>query len=280
MATIMVSPTARETPRTTAATMPERAAGNTTRRLVCILLAPRAAEPCRMLFGTADMASSLNEATVGTIITPITRPAASTLNDPVGRCSQSRNTVPWTNARANRPYTTVGTPARISRIGFRTLRSVGWAYSDSRTAEPSPSGTAVIKAIAVVQKVAVISGMTPKDAWANRGAHRVPNRKSVMETWAKNSSDGMINAITIPTVIAIVNHAASRSMIFATASPGRRRRDAVRDGGRRAGRGLATDRSAASPRNPVSDWVTATLSTVVSRRWTRARPGQSSSAQE
>ena len=49
------------------------------------------------------MASSLSEATVGTIITPITRPAASTLNDPVGRCNQSRSTVVWTNASANRP---------------------------------------------------------------------------------------------------------------------------------------------------------------------------------
>ena len=36
----------------------------------------------------------------------------------------------------------------------------------------------MINAIAVVQKVAVTSGMTPKDALANRGAHRVPNKNS------------------------------------------------------------------------------------------------------
>src|SRR5687768_17107893 len=116
--------------------------------------------------------------------------------------------------------------------------------------------------------------MTPKDASANRGAHLVPNRKSRMETWAKNSSDGMINAITIPTVIAIVSHAASRSAIFATASPGLRWCDAINDGGRRrAGTegGLAADRSAASKRDPVSDWVTATLFMVVRRRWIRVR---------
>jgi hypothetical protein len=46
-----------------------------------------------MLSGTADMASSLKEAMVGTIMTPITRPAASTLNDPVGRSSRPRNTM-------------------------------------------------------------------------------------------------------------------------------------------------------------------------------------------
>jgi hypothetical protein len=78
----------------------------------------------------------------------------------------------------------------------------------------------------------------------------------------------MINAITIPTVIAIVSHAASLSAIFATASPGLRWCDAINDGGRRAGTegGLAADRSAANPRDPVSDWVTATLFMVVRRR--------------
>ena len=89
----------------------------------------------------------------------------------------------------------------------------------------------MIKAIAVVQKVAVTSGMTPKDASENRGAHLVPNKKSTIETWAKNRTAGTISAMTIPTVIAIVSHAASRSTIFAAASPGRRT-DVVNDGGR------------------------------------------------
>lgn len=40
---------------------------------------------------------------VGMIMIPITRPAARTLNDPVGRFNHSRNTVDWTNSSANRP---------------------------------------------------------------------------------------------------------------------------------------------------------------------------------
>jgi hypothetical protein len=89
----------------------------------------------------------------------------------------------------------------------------------------------VINAIAVVQSVAVTSGMTPNDALAKRGAHLVPNKKSVIGTWAKNSTAGMTSAMTIPTVMTIVSHAASRSTIFATASPGRRT-DVVNDGRR------------------------------------------------
>ena len=58
----MVSPMAREIPRTTAATMPDSAAGNTTFSVVCIRFAPRAADPCRMPSGTADSASSDSEA--------------------------------------------------------------------------------------------------------------------------------------------------------------------------------------------------------------------------
>ena len=44
-ATIMVSPTARDRPSTTAAATPDRAAGKTTRSVVCIRLAPIASEP-------------------------------------------------------------------------------------------------------------------------------------------------------------------------------------------------------------------------------------------
>jgi hypothetical protein len=59
--------------------MPEIAAGKTTRNVVRILLAPSAKEPCRSAEGTALIASSDSDATVGMIITPRTRPAASTL---------------------------------------------------------------------------------------------------------------------------------------------------------------------------------------------------------
>lgn len=45
MVTIIVSPTARESPSTIAAAIPESAAGKTTRSVVCIRLAPSASEP-------------------------------------------------------------------------------------------------------------------------------------------------------------------------------------------------------------------------------------------
>ncbi len=47
MMTAMVSPTARPMPRMTAATMPERAAGSTTRRMVCHCVAPSASDASR-----------------------------------------------------------------------------------------------------------------------------------------------------------------------------------------------------------------------------------------
>ena len=124
----------------------------------------------------------------------------------------------------------------------------------------------MINAIAVVQKVAVTSGMTPKDASANRGAHLVPNKKSVIGTSAKNCTAGMISAVTIPIVMAIVSPAATRSPIFATASPGRRA-DVVSDGRRRGGaeREL-TDRSVTGACGADAALVAVGMSTAVRRR--------------
>jgi hypothetical protein len=106
-------------------------------------------------------------------------------------------------------------------MGFSTFRSPGLAYSERNRAAPSPNGIAVSSAIAVVQIVAVMSGMTPNDASAKRGAQRVPKRNSIGFTSAKNLSEGMSSAITMPTVTATVMAAATRKTIFTTASPGR-----------------------------------------------------------
>jgi hypothetical protein len=78
--TIIVSPTPRETPSTTDATMPEIAAGKTTFVATCRLVAPSPKAPSRSPCGTARIESSEIEAIVGTIMKPITRPAASALN--------------------------------------------------------------------------------------------------------------------------------------------------------------------------------------------------------
>jgi hypothetical protein len=105
--------------------------------------------------------------------------------------------------------------------------------------------------------------MTPNDALANRGAHLVPNKKSLIGTCRKNSTAGTISATTIPIVITIVSHAASRNTTFATASPGRRT-DVVNDG-RRLGDCGPTPRSVGA-RDPALGWVAVRLSMIVRRR--------------
>jgi hypothetical protein len=59
--------------------IPETAAGTTIRVDTCILLDPSAKAPSRRSRGTADIASSDREATVGRIITPMIRPPESAL---------------------------------------------------------------------------------------------------------------------------------------------------------------------------------------------------------
>ena len=68
MISAIVSPRARPIPRITAATMPERAAGNITWRMVCQCVAPRASEPSLYALGTAWMASRAMLVTVGRIM--------------------------------------------------------------------------------------------------------------------------------------------------------------------------------------------------------------------
>ncbi|MEZ4717019.1 MAG: hypothetical protein R2851_13180 [Caldilineaceae bacterium] len=51
--TAMVSPMARPTPSMTAVIRPGRAAGNTTRQMVCHWVAPMASAPSRYSLGTA-----------------------------------------------------------------------------------------------------------------------------------------------------------------------------------------------------------------------------------
>jgi len=102
-ATIMVSPIARDMPSTTAAATPDSAAGRTTRRLVCIRLAPIAKEPWRIACGTAENESSDSEAIVGMIITPSTSPAARALVKPTPMLRMSWSSVGVTNVSAKKP---------------------------------------------------------------------------------------------------------------------------------------------------------------------------------
>ena len=79
MSTAMVSPTAREIPRMNEAMMPERAAGMTTFAATSNLVAPNPYAPSRSARGTALIASSLSEETIGMIMIPITKPALAAL---------------------------------------------------------------------------------------------------------------------------------------------------------------------------------------------------------
>ena len=83
--------------------MPESAAGKTTRSVVCMRFAPMASDPWRSACGTADIASSASEATVGMIITPSTRPADRALMNPTSRLRISCSRVGVTKLRAKNP---------------------------------------------------------------------------------------------------------------------------------------------------------------------------------
>jgi len=62
---------------------------------------------------------------------------------------------------AKKPYTIVGIPANSSSTGFTTERTRWVANSLIQIAARTPSGTAMIRAIAAIISVLVISGITP-----------------------------------------------------------------------------------------------------------------------
>ena len=124
----MVSPIAREAARSTAATMPEIAAGKTMCTTVVILRAPMPYDASRNALGTARIASSLTEATRGVTRKPTAMPAAAMLN---ASASGERACTMFgpTHATAKKPRTMLGIPASTSRIGLSTRRTPGCAYS-------------------------------------------------------------------------------------------------------------------------------------------------------
>ena len=100
--------------------------------MVSAWVAPMASEPSRIACGTAEITSSDSEDTNGMIITPMTKPAASALSAATSSPSVApapRSAGLMTMA-AKKPYTTVGTPARISSSGLTAPRARAPAYSD------------------------------------------------------------------------------------------------------------------------------------------------------
>src|SRR5690606_2975112 len=131
ISTTMVSPTARDTASTIAATTPEIAAGKTTRSDTRILPAPSAYAPSRSPAGTARIASSEIDATSGTISNPTATPATPTdVGVFQGRNGNTSSASGRRNTSAHSPIATVGMPSRISSIGLTARRTQPGAYSD------------------------------------------------------------------------------------------------------------------------------------------------------
>ena len=129
MATTIVSPIARLVAMISAATMPEIAAGNTTRSEVVFLRAPRPYDASRRLTGTARIASSETDATSGMVRMPTPIPAASMLNV-FASANSGLIRFGVIRVRAKKPMTTDGMLARSSRTGLIARRAFGVAYSD------------------------------------------------------------------------------------------------------------------------------------------------------
>jgi hypothetical protein len=129
MATTIVSPTAREKPRSSAATTPEMAAGITTRRLVVRFRAPRPYAASRSERGTACIASSETDAIRGVIRMPTAIPAAAMVKSGVWPEQSGSTIVGLMTVSAKKPRTTLGIPASVSRIGFSVRRARLEAYS-------------------------------------------------------------------------------------------------------------------------------------------------------
>ena len=96
---------------------------------------------------------------MGMIITPITNPALRALK--IMRLSKIPCRSGVTKVRAKYPYTTVGIPARISRIGFMILLILSGAYSDRNIAVINPIGKATAAAMSVTSNVPDTRGRTP-----------------------------------------------------------------------------------------------------------------------
>ncbi len=96
--TIMVSPIARESARMNEARIPDSAAGTTVRVETSSLVAPSAYAASRSESGTALIASSASDETIGMIMMPTTMLALAALNTCV--CGQTARSIGVMNVSA------------------------------------------------------------------------------------------------------------------------------------------------------------------------------------
>jgi ABC-type hemin transport system substrate-binding protein len=124
-----------------------------------------------------------------------------------------------TTVIAKKPYTIVGMPARISRIGLMIKRTRWLANSLIQTAARIPSGTARTSAMKAIMSVLVTSGMTPNAYGKIDADQRVPVKKSTGGTSAKKKIVSTRRTVMMPTVVMIPMAAAARRRNSMSASP-------------------------------------------------------------
>ncbi|MBV6491740.1 MAG: hypothetical protein CNCCGFBP_02390 [Fimbriimonadaceae bacterium] len=168
---IMVSPTARENPRRTAATIPTFAAGSSTFRITSERSRPNANPPSLSVRGTAPRASSATVTIVGRIKTPRTSPQVRRLRPDSMRSADPTNDMSQGASIMSPKYasTTVGTLDNSSTIDLSQCRSRLEANSLTNTAQSTPIGTATPSAMRVIVAVPNRRGRMPNLAYAPVG---------------------------------------------------------------------------------------------------------------
>ena len=175
--TAIVSPIALPTPNTTAASMPDFAAGKVTLNIVSVVDAPRAKDPSLYDAGTAFMAVCETEIMVGSIIIAKTNITASKL------CPFGKFKIDWIfgtiKANPNNPYNTDGIPDNNSTAGNIILCTGFGAISAKKVAVKIPIGTPIINEPKVAKTEAAIIDVTPN--LSELGSQSVPIIKSIKE---------------------------------------------------------------------------------------------------
>src|SRR5699024_7195726 len=158
--TASASPNARAIPSTTAVNNAGKAAGKSTRQIVCHLVAPKAYDPSRRLLGNASIASVAMVVIVGNIITDKTTVPVSKLN-PVEASSNVFLIKGTKTAKPINPYTTEGIPTSNSITGCKILFPQLGAISTMKIAVPIPRGAATKADNKVTARDPKINGHTP-----------------------------------------------------------------------------------------------------------------------
>src|SRR5690242_2437721 len=181
MATAMVSPSARPRPSTEAPTMPVLIHGRVTRRAHSKSDMPSAIAPSRGRIGTPRIRSRVVDATIGMIMMARMSPEVSSPWPCPGSPRKKLSTgtsgawlaiqgVMWWARNGpkvsapNRPMTTLGTPASISRNRPRVWASRLGSRSTIISAAPTDTGMPMISAIAEDSRVPTICGSAPNDS--------------------------------------------------------------------------------------------------------------------